>query len=211
MDDPKLLVQNGYDEIAQTYFDWTSGKPTARLDYVDKLLSRLQSPSEAEVLELGCGAGVPCTRLLAQRCRRVFANDISQSQIDLAKANVPEENVDFIRGDMASLKFECSVLQAVVAFYSIIHLPRDEQRNLVQHVWKWLSPTGYLLCNLGVADNPGGTEMWLGSRMYWSSFDAETSLEMLRDTGFSIIQSEVLHDDEDGRLVPFLWVLASKN
>ncbi|KIW95402.1 uncharacterized protein Z519_03986 [Cladophialophora bantiana CBS 173.52] len=211
MDNPKLVVQNGYDEIAQTYFDWTSGKPTARLDYVDKLLSRLQSPWEADVLELGCGAGVPCTRLLAQRCRRVFANDISQSQIDLAKANVPEENVDFIQGDMTSLKFECSVLQAVVAFYSIIHLPRDEQCNLIQQVWKWLSPTGYLLCNLGVADNPGKTEKWLGSQMYWSSFDAETSLEMLKDTGFSIIQSEVLHDDEDGRLVPFLWVLASKN
>ncbi|KIX95601.1 uncharacterized protein Z520_08721 [Fonsecaea multimorphosa CBS 102226] len=211
MEDHKLLVQNGYNKIAQTYLDWIHGKPTARLKYVEKLLSELQSPSEANVLELGCGAGVPGTRFLAQRCGQVFANDISQAQIDLAKANVPEENVLFIQGDMTSLKFDPSALQAVVAFYSIIHLPRDDQRRLIQQIWEWLSPAGYLLCNLGVADNPGSTADWLGSRMYWSSFDVETSIKMLKDTGFTITQSEVLHDDEDGRQVPFLWVLAKKS
>ncbi|OQV08262.1 Methyltransferase domain-containing protein [Cladophialophora immunda] len=211
MEDHKLQVQNGYDKIAQTYLDWISGRPTARLNYVEKLLSQLQSPSEANVLELGCGAGVPGTRFLAQRCGHVFANDISQAQIDLAKTNVPEENVQFIQGDMTKLKFDRSALQAVVAFYSIIHLPRDEQRTLIRQIWEWLSPAGYLLCNLGVADNPGSTADWLGSRMYWSGFDAETSLGILKDAGFTITQSEVLQDDEDGRLVPFLWILAKKS
>ncbi|KAH0844912.1 putative O-methyltransferase [Fonsecaea pedrosoi] len=213
MEDHKLLVKDGYDKIAQTYLDWSHGKPAARVTrvtYVEKLLSQLQSPTEANVLELGCGAGVPCTRLLAQSCGRVFANDISQAQIHLAKANVPEENVHFIQGDMTHLEFDRSTIQAVVAFYSIIHLPREEQRSLIQQIWEWLSPAGYLLCNLGVADNPGSTADWLGSRMYWSSFDVETGMKMLKDTGFTVTQSEVLHDDEDGRLVPFLWVLAQK-
>ncbi|OAP60606.1 hypothetical protein AYL99_05608 [Fonsecaea erecta] len=210
MENNKLLVQDGYNKIAKTYLDWIHGRSTVRLDYAERLLSELPHPSEANVLELGCGAGVPCTRLLAQRCGRVFANDISQSQIDLAKTNVREENVDFILGDMTSLKFDRSAIQAVVAFYSIIHLPRDEQRTLLRQIWEWTSPAGYLLCNLGVSDNPGSTADWLGSRMYWSSFDVETNLEMIKDAGFTVIQSEVLHDDEDGRLVPFLWVLAEK-
>jgi SAM-dependent methyltransferase len=211
-DDPKLLVQTGYDKIATTYLEWTSAKPTARLEYLEKLLVRIPDASKATALELGCGAGIPYTKLLAERCGHVIANDISHTQITLAKANVLGANVQFIRDDMNNLAFEASSLQAVVAFYSIIHLPRADQRTIMAQIWTWLSPGGYLVCNLGVTDNPGTTNAsWLGSaKMYWSSFDAGTNLKMLQDIGFTIVESQILPDDEDGRIVPFLWVLARK-
>lgn len=104
-----------------------------------------------------------------------------------------------------------AAFEAVVAFYSIIHLPRNEHRSMFAQICNWLSPGGQLLCNLGVGDNPGSTtENWLGARMYWSGFDTETNLDILREVGFDIVESEVLYDDEDGRLVPFLWILAQK-
>ncbi|KIW67665.1 hypothetical protein PV04_06897 [Phialophora macrospora] len=210
-DDPKVLVQTGYDSIATIYLEWTSGKPTPRLEYLGKLLACLQDAPKATALELGCGAGIPCTKLLAEKCGHVIANDISDSQITLAKTNVPESNVRFIRDDMTSLAFEASSLQAVAAFYSIIHLPRAEQRTMMAQIWAWLSPGGVLVCNLGVKDNPGTTNDWLGSaKMYWSSFDADTNLQMMQHVGFTIIESQILLDDEDGRIVPFLWVLARK-
>ncbi|OCT52096.1 putative O-methyltransferase [Cladophialophora carrionii] len=210
-DDPKVLVQASYDRIATTYLEWTSAKPTARLEYLGKLLMQLQNASRATVLELGCGAGIPCTKLLAERCGHVIANDISESQIALAQSNVPGAQVHFIRDDMTNLALEASSLQAVVAFYSIIHLPREEQRTMMAQIWTWLSPGGFLVCNLGVRDDPGATREWLGSaKMYWSSFDAETNLQSLRSSGFTIIDSQILPDDEDGRIVPFLWVLARK-
>jgi SAM-dependent methyltransferase len=147
------------------------------------MLSKMHAPSNAEVLELGCGAGVPGTELLSLRC-----------------------------GDMTKLEFEPASFDAVVAFYSIFHLPRGEQAKLFQRIYLWLRPGGYLLCNLGVRDDPGSTAKdWLGSQMYWSSFDVETNLKLLRDAGFAINEHEILEDDEDGRLVPFVWILSEKN
>ncbi|EXJ59061.1 hypothetical protein A1O7_06492 [Cladophialophora yegresii CBS 114405] len=209
--DPKVLVQMGYDKIATNYLEWTSGKPTARLEYLGKLLTHLENAPQATVLELGCGAGIPGTKLLAERCGHVIANDISESQIELAQTNVPGAHIHFIKDDMTSLALEALSLQAVVAFYSIIHLPRGEQQTIMAQIWTWLSPGGYLVCNLGVKDDPGTTTEWLGSaQMYWSSFDAATNLQSLQRIGFTIIDSHILSDDEDGRIVPFLWVLARK-
>jgi SAM-dependent methyltransferase len=208
----RLLVQQGYDKIADTYLDWTLTKSTPRLAYLEKMLSKIRAPSNANVLELGCGAGVPGTQLLSSRCGKVIANDISRAQVELAKSRVGGTNVDFRQGDMTKLEFEPASFDCVVAFYSIIHLPRGEQAILFQKIYLWLRPGGYLLCNLGVRDEPGSTsEDWLGSQMYWSSFDVETNLKLLRDAGFTIDEHDILEDDEDGRLVPFVWILVVKN
>lgn len=208
----RLLVQRGYDQIADTYLNWTLTKSTPRLAYLEKMLSKMHAPSNAGVLELGCGAGVPGTELLSSRCGKVVANDISRAQVELAKSRIRGTNVDFRQEDMTKLEFEPASFDAVVAFYSIIHLPRGEQAILFQRIYSWLRPGGYLLCNLGVGDNPGSTAKdWLGSQMYWSSFDVETNLKLLRDAGFAINEHEILEDDEDGTLVPFVWIIAGRN
>jgi SAM-dependent methyltransferase len=208
----KLLVQRGYDQIANTYLNWTLTKSTPRLEYLEKMLSKMHAPSNADVLELGCGAGVPGTELLSSRCGKVIANDISRAQVELAKSRIKVANVDFRQEDMTKLVFEPASFDAVVAFYSIFHLPRGEQAKLFQRIYLWLRPGGYLLCNLGVRDDPGSTAKdWLGSQMYWSSFDVETNLKLLRDAGFAINEHEILEDDEDGRHVPFVWILSEKN
>jgi ubiquinone/menaquinone biosynthesis C-methylase UbiE len=207
----KLLVQSGYDQIAPTYLEWTTATPSPRLEYLEKLFSYLKDPSNANVLELGCGAGVPCSIVLAERCAHLIANDISQAQIDMAKERVPKSNVEFVKADMTTLSFEPSSFHAVVAYYSILHLPRDEQKTMAAEILKWLSPGGYVVCNFGIDDNPGSSADWLGSKMYWSSFDTETYLQILKDIGYRIVESEVRHDNEDGRMVPFLWILANKD
>ncbi|KAJ9639185.1 uncharacterized protein PV06_09922 [Exophiala oligosperma] len=209
----KTLVREGYNQIAQTYLQWTSDidKDSLRVKFLEKLLSYIKNPSTGNVLELGCGAGIPSTKILAERCQEVFAVDISDAQIDMAKANVVKDNVKFIREDMTELKFGDGSLSAVAAFYSILHLPREEQVKMFKQIWNWLEPGGFLLCNLGVEDNPGKTEDWLGTRMYWSGFDEKTNTANIKDAGFTIVESEILSDNEDGRLVPFQWVIATKS
>lgn len=209
--DPKRVVQDGYDQIAKTYLQWTSGIATPRLDYLKELLSRLKDTPNATVLELGCGAGIPCTQLLAAQCAHVVANDISNAQIELARTNVPSSKAEFLPGDMAELEFDVSTFDAVTGFYSIIHLPREQHHEMLLRIWKWLKPGGYFLCNLGASDRPGSTNAWLGSQMYWSSFDADKNLLMVKDIGFQIAKNEIIEDDEDGRQVPFLWILARKD
>ncbi len=164
--DPKRLVEKGYDQIAPRYLEWGLPSP-ARVGYLQKVLELL--PEEGQVLELGCGAGVPCTQLLAERAH-VTGVDISAAQIALARRHVPTATL--VQADMMSLTFAAHSFDAVVAFYSVIHLPRAEQPVLLERVAEWLRPGGYLLLNLGTHDNPGSIEPdWLGVEMYWSGFD----------------------------------------
>jgi SAM-dependent methyltransferase len=206
--DPKELVENGYDRIALRYLKWSTLSPAgARIEYLHKVLERL--PPEAKVLELGCGAGMPCTLLLTQHAAHVTGIDISRAQIALASQNVP--SADLFQADMMALMFASSTFDAILAFYSLIHLPREEQRVLVRRLADWLRPGGCLLANLGVSDNPGFIDPnWLGMPMYWSGYDANTNREMISSAGLTEIEAEIRWDDEDGNAVPFLWVLATK-
>jgi SAM-dependent methyltransferase len=201
----KDLVEKGYNQIALRYLEWSSTS-TVRVKYVQRLLQRL--PEQAEVLELGCGAGVPCTQILAQHAH-VTANDISAVQIALAKERVPGARL--IQGDMMSLNFDEGRFDAIVALYSIIHLPREEQRLLMKRLAEWLRPGGHLLVNLATVDDAGSVEQnWLGSEMYWSSYDAKTNQEMVREAGFRLFEAEIVCDDEDGKPVSFVWMLATR-
>ena len=58
------MVADGYDRIADRYLEWSALRPSAaRLAYLDRAYELI--PPGAEVLELGCGAGIPMTASLA--------------------------------------------------------------------------------------------------------------------------------------------------
>ena len=98
----------------------------------------------------------------------------------------------------------------MVSFYAIIHLPRDEQHVLFKKIFTWLTPGGHLLCNLSITDIPGTYHDFLGATMFWSGYDAKINVNVLMEIGFVLIEHEMIEDDEDGRLVPFQWILATK-
>ena len=174
--------------------------------YTQFLLDHL--PAGARVLDLGCGSGIPTTRRLAERFA-VTGVDISAEQVRRASANVP--GARFLRADMTALELPPGALDAVVAFYSIIHVPRDEQAPLLRSIHGWLAPGGSFLCTLGAHDAQADIEAdWLGAPMYWSSFDVDANLRMLRAAGFAILCSRLETAEEDGQPVTFLWVLARR-
>jgi len=209
--DLKQLVESGYDRIAQRYLEFAQRnlaweKSSARMGYLRKLLEHLSA--KAQVLELGCGAGVPCTQLLAQQAH-VTGVDISAAQIALAKQHVPDATL--LQADMMTLAFPPASFDAVGAFYSVIHLPRAEQAVLIERLAAWLRPGGWFLVNLGVSNDPGSIEPdWLGTTMYWSSYDAQTNLDLVSQAGFTLVETDTLIDNEDGEPVSFLWILAKK-
>ena len=207
--DPKSVVRRAYDGMAETYLDWTNDNPSPRAMYLAKLFSVIKDPLLATVLDLGCGPGIS-TKLLAEQYAHVIANDISPTQIQLASKNVARENTTFLTSDMATLEFKTSSLQAVVSFYAIIHLPRDEQGVLFKKIFTWLTPGGHLLCNLSTTDIPGTFDEFLGATMFWSGYDFKINVNVLMEIGFVLVEHEIIEDDEDGRLVPFQWILATK-
>src|SRR3954447_20612743 len=125
---PKQIVEAGYDRIAERYSEWTGETLVdERAQFVSLLCERL--PAGAEFLELGCATGVPTTRELVKHFA-VTGVDISARSIALAKERVPEATfvqADYTRFDLPPARFD-----AVVAFYTITHVPREEHAALLR-------------------------------------------------------------------------------
>jgi SAM-dependent methyltransferase len=172
-------------------------------------LERLGSllPDKAQVLDLGCGAGIPATHWLAQRFV-VTGVDVSASQLALAQKYTPWAT--YVKSDMASLDFPPGAFNAVVSFYAIVHLPREEQPGLVGKIYNWLKPGGAFLANWAIGEWEGSEQNWegWGAPMWWSHYDSETNLAMLRDAGFTIMSAEVKITAGNEK---WLWVLARKD
>lgn len=205
--DPKKLVQAGYDVVAGEYAGWAGRiEDPVRRHWVDFLLENL--PQSASLLDLGCGNGLPSTRELAGRFT-VTGVDISARQLELARRNVP--NATFLQAEMSQLDFLPQSFEAVTAFFSIIHLPRNEQPGLFRAIQGWLRPGGYLVVVMGAADSPEDVDPdWLGAPMYWSHFDSATNIAMIGDAGFEIVSAQEETISEDGLPVTFLWAVARK-
>jgi SAM-dependent methyltransferase len=203
--DPKTVVAAGYDRIAERYLAWSALRPSeARLRALT--LADALIPRDADVLELGCGAGIPMTRTLA-RGRRLTGVDISATQIRLARENVPEAT--FRQDDMTSLELAAGSFDAVVAFYTLTHVPREELGGLLGRIYGWLRPGGVFIASFGVEDDPGGIESgWLGVDMYFSQFSARVNRRLVAAAGFDIESAEVLTEPEDRFDARFLWVVA---
>jgi ubiquinone/menaquinone biosynthesis C-methylase UbiE len=86
-------------------------------------------------LELGCGPGVPGTQVLAKRCERVTAIDLSKGQLRLARSHVPDDNVTFLHGDMVELRFEHGSFQVVSALHTLFHLSPEDQRAIITRIF----------------------------------------------------------------------------
>jgi SAM-dependent methyltransferase len=205
VNDPKDVVARGYDAAAQRYLEWSGLRPSpVRLEYLS--VARDLIAPDSKVLELGCGAGVPMTAALAES-REVLGVDISAAQIELARRNVPAAT--FLQSDMTALSFDDASFDAVVAFYSLTHVPRDEQPALLGRIRRWLRPGGTLIATMGVEDEPGDIEPgWLGVDMYFSHFSARKNRRLVGEAGFVIDRADVRAEPEDRHDARFLWVVA---
>ncbi len=207
-DDPKRIVAAGYDRVAERYLAWSALRPsTARLRVLELADERI--PRGADVLELGCGAGIPMTRTLAKR-RHVTGVDISATQLALARAGIP--GATFLQADMTALAFDPESFDAVVAFYALTHIPRDELAPLLSRLHGWLRPGGAFIASFGVEDDPGTVEAdWLGVEMFFSHFSARVNRRLVADAGFTIESADVLTEPEDRFDARFLWIVAHRD
>jgi 2-polyprenyl-3-methyl-5-hydroxy-6-metoxy-1,4-benzoquinol methylase len=206
----RRTVESGYDRMAEQYLATKDPEDPLALAALEDLAS-VVSPGAA-VLDLGCGAGVPVTRWLAGRGFAVTGVDVSARQLELAQRNVPDGT--FLKADMTELAFASETFDAVVAFHSIIHVPRTEHPALLERIHRWLKPGGNFLATMTVTEYEGREDDWegWGAPMVWSHYDRNANVAMLRGAGFQIQYAEPRTSkgtgDEDET---WLWVLARKS
>jgi SAM-dependent methyltransferase len=204
-DERRRTVETGYDELAHRFGDWMAkveGDPWK--GFVDELAGRL--PVGARVLDLGCGNGTKLARL-ADRFE-VVGVDISERQLELARAAVP--GAAFVQADFTALEFPAAAFDAVTALYSLVHVPRAAQGDLLARILRWLKPGGLFLASMSHVGGEDRVDEWLGVDMFFSGFDAETNSRLVREAGFELIADDLVWMREPESEVAFLWVLARK-
>lgn len=200
-------VEAAYDALGPRFGQWTArieGEPLER--FLGELSARL--PASARVLDLGCGDGEK-TRRLAERFA-VVGVDLSEEQLRLAREAAP--TATFVRGDFLELAAADASFDAVTAFYSFMHVPRDEHPALLARIRRWLVPGGLFLAPMSTLGGPDRVENWLGVDMFFSGWDAQANARIVREAGFEVLVDEVIGmwEPESEYETAFLWVLAQK-
>jgi len=204
--DARRIVESGYDSSAERYLEWSARiADDPRLRFLGELTDRLADG--ADVLDLGCGAGVPCTALLAER-HDVLGVDLSATQLGLARRNVPRAR--FEKGDMTTVSFPDGRFDAVTAFYSVLHVPREDQGALFARIARWLRPGGWFLAALGCSESNGVEADWLGTPMFFSSHGPAENRRLLAAAGFTLVVDEPVTMHEPEGPATFRWVLGRR-
>lgn len=193
------IVRKGYNKIAGKY-------NRQRKIYQSKplLLKFLKYiPKNSKVLDLGCGAGIPVSKFLADNSCKVVGIDFSDGMLKLARKNVTSAR--FLRMDMTKIKFKENSFNGAVSFYAIIHIPREYHQKIYKNLHKIIKPNGVLFANAS------GTSTWeetakdyMGVPMFWSFYHPKKTLKLISNAGFQIIWSKVLKIGNEKQF----WVLA---
>jgi SAM-dependent methyltransferase len=194
------LVRRGYDTISRAYrgdsggaHPQTSESTALYGGWVAELSVLL--PTGARVLDLGCGCGLPATRLLVEAGFKVVGVDHSGVQVERARKLVP--GATFIQADMVTWDAEPASFDAIVSFYALIHVPLDDQKLLLPRIRNWLRDDGVFLATFGNR-RWTGTEEYLGATMFWDHADAQTYLGWLQEIGFMPVWNRFIPEGESG-------------
>lgn len=189
------IVRRGYDALSTRYRADDAGAGEYG-PWIAELLATLSG--ESRVLDLGCGCGVPVSRDLSARGHVVTGVDVSDVQIERARRLVPDAT--FIRADATRLRLPPQSYDAVVALYSIIHMPLTAQPLLLRAIADWLVPDGLLVLSAGWRAWTGSQIDWLGgdAPMWWSQADAATYRRWLTEAGFRVLREEFVPEGDSG-------------
>jgi 2-polyprenyl-3-methyl-5-hydroxy-6-metoxy-1,4-benzoquinol methylase len=191
--DPREVVRRGYDALSRRYRADDAGEGEYG-PWLDELRAVLRPG--ADVLDLGCGCGVPVSRALAAAGCRVTGVDLSAVQVERARALVPAAT--FLQADATEVAFEPAEFDAIVCLYALIHVPRAAQPGLLARMATWLRPGGLLLLTAGQEEWTGTEAKWLGgaAEMWWDHADAATYRTWLDQAGLEVTGQEAVPEGD---------------
>jgi SAM-dependent methyltransferase len=129
---------------------------TAAADYHEVLKDNLQvNPCDRAALDLfaelvpagpvgdlGCGTG-RITTYLASRGLDAFGIDLTPGMIEVARQQYPE--LRFEVGSLYDLDLKDGELAGALAWYSLVHTPREDLPVVFAELYRVLQPGGYLV------------------------------------------------------------------
>lgn len=171
--------------------------------FFQKIFRRM--PENGKVLDLGCGYGLPFDRYIVDNGYNLIGVDIAEKHVKGARERFPEAK--FIQGDFFDQDFDENSFEAIVSFYAIFHIPREEHKELFEKMHGWLKENGVILVTMGPGEMDNHRGEIGGEEMVWSSYSQEKNVELIEESGFSVLETYV----EDWREETHQWILAEKD
>ena len=170
------------DEYARHIADELARKPFDRA-FLDRFAARMGDAGP--VVDVGCGPG-HVTDYLHARGLDARGIDLSPEMVQQARSRFP--GVAFDVGDVTALDAPDASWAAAVAFYSLIHLPRDEVSSALRELRRVLRPGGLLLVAFHVGEETRHfDELWgVAIDLDFRFFTAREMEGWLPEAGFEV-------------------------
>ncbi|MGA3045820.1 MAG: metalloregulator ArsR/SmtB family transcription factor [Terracidiphilus sp.] len=196
----------------RSFFDSVAGRlgkdyvPGKSWKSLAEALLRLMPPMV--IADLGAGEGA-FSLLLAQRAKRVIAVDTSAKMIEVAREQALRhdvKNVDYRLGDMEELPIESSSVDIVFFSQSLHHALHPERA--VAEAGRILNPGGRIvILDLIKHRFEEARELYADE---WLGFSESELESMLETSGFTNVQTSVVHKEQETPNFQTLLAVADK-
>ena len=153
----------GYDRVAEDYatefFYELDRKPFDR-ELLDQFAESVRG--KGVVCELGCGPG-QIARYLKDRGVEMRGIDLSAEMVKVAGRLSPD--IPFSKGNMLALDLEDNSIAAMVLFYAIIHIKREDVTRAFQEIKRVLVPGGNLFFTFHGGEGELHRDEWYGQKV----------------------------------------------
>lgn len=177
---------NGYERVAAEFLAGRGRAPSTAVGTKEVRDWARTLSSGAAVIDLGCGTGLPITKVLVDEGLKVYGVDASPSLVAAFRQNLPD--VPVACESVLESSFFNRTFDAVLAWGLIFLLQPEAQRQLIESVADILVPGGRFLFTAGTGtdsivwnDAMTGLESWaLGAAAYRKML-AEVGISVMRE------------------------------
>ena len=179
-------LRSTYDQVARKYetrfLEELDGKPRDR-----ELLERFAETVDDPVVDVGCGPG-QIGAFVRARGRRVVGLDFSVEMARLAAGRLDSA----LTADMRHLPFAGGQVGGLVAFYSLIHLPRVDIGAALEEFRRVLCPGGRVLLSAHEGEGEFARDQFLEEEVPFIAtfFELDELVGAATAAGFDIAVAE---------------------
>lgn len=171
----------------------------------DKVIDLI--PKNGNVLDLGCGNGYPYDYYFCSKGFNLLGVDFCEKHINEAKKI--NSSASYLVGDIETYKID-KQYDLIMMLFSLLHLPREKHKEILQNIYNHLNDRGILLLTL--RDEDAGIikykDNFCNREMMWSYYDYKTYIDILSKIGFKVIFSD--NQNKYGIEESHNWVILQK-